>query len=405
MDDEPVSIVMVGISGYGYYYLKNLLEDFNKEEVRIPGVADPYADKSPLYNEIAQRGIRVYLTLEEFYNEGGQADLVVISSPIHYHVEQTCIALSHGSNVLCEKPMGTVVQDMEKVYKIREESGRWVMIGYQWSYSEAIQALKKDIMSGLFGKPKRLKSLCFWPREKAYYKRNSWAGKIADGEGRWILDSPPGNAMAHFVHNMFYLIGTERDRSIQPVEVIAECYRVYPIENFDTGVFRAFTAEGTEILFYGSHVTENEKNPVFQIEFEEAVITFDDRDKEIIARDRKGREKKYGSPDDDNQFLKLYKAIRTVKNHTTPVCGPEAASSQILCVNGIQESVKQITDIPPALTQSDKHRQRRWIAGIDNLLLDCYGNNVLPHEKEVSWSRPGRNIDLRNYNWFPGGNE
>jgi len=42
------------------------------------------------------------------------------------------------------------------------------MIGYQWSYSEGIQSLKKDILSGLFGKPIRMKSLCLWPRDFAY---------------------------------------------------------------------------------------------------------------------------------------------------------------------------------------------------------------------------------------------
>ena len=39
--------------------------------------------------------------MEQFY-EKHMADLVVISSPIQFHCEQVCLALSKGSNVLCE---------------------------------------------------------------------------------------------------------------------------------------------------------------------------------------------------------------------------------------------------------------------------------------------------------------
>ena len=258
-------------------------------------------------------------------------------------------------------------------------------------------------MAGIFGRPKRFKSLCFWPREKAYYRRNDWAGRKRDDEGRWILDSPPGNAMAHFVHNMFYLLGSETGRSAEPCEILAECYRVYPIENFDTGIFRAFTPEGVEILFYGSHVTEYEKNPVFHFEFEEAVVTYGEHANDIIARDNQGREKSYGSPEDDDQFLKLHKAIGNIKTREPLVCGPEAAFPQILCVNGMQESVREITDIQADMICSDGQAKRHWISGIDNLLIDCYNRNVLPHEYGVAWSKPGRRIDLRNYTWFPGG--
>ena len=56
------------------------------------------------------------------------------------------------------------------------------MIGYQWSYSEGIQSLKKDILTGRFGKPLRMKSMCLWSRDFSYFSRNNWAFRKKDEE-------------------------------------------------------------------------------------------------------------------------------------------------------------------------------------------------------------------------------
>ena len=42
----PVSILMAAIGGYGYYYMKALMEDFNPGEIEIAGVVDPMAELS-----------------------------------------------------------------------------------------------------------------------------------------------------------------------------------------------------------------------------------------------------------------------------------------------------------------------------------------------------------------------
>lgn len=401
---NPVSLVMVGIGGYGFYYLKSLFENYSEQEVDVRGVVDPRAEKSGLYDEITRRNISIFSSLEEFYLKEGKADLAIISSPIHFHIEQSCIALENGSNVLCDKPMGHLIQDAEKLIAARQTSGKWVMIGYQWSYSKAIQALKADIISGCFGEPLRFKSLCFWPRDLTYYERNEWAGKKIDEEGLWILDSPVANAMAHFIHNMFYLLGKENHLSAVPEQVQAECYRVYPIENYDTCACRIRTTGNTEMLFFGSHASKSLKGPVFHFEFEDASIDFGDHSEEIIATDRKGKCKNYGSPEDDDQFLKLHIAIEKVLNPDTPLyCGPEASWPQILCMNGIQESVPEASGFPLSISSTDKRESRKWVKDIDSVFYDCYLRSMLPHEVHLPWARQGKEVDLTDYNHFPGG--
>ena len=400
---EPVSLVMVAIGGYGYYYLRTLLDEFSPNSVEIRAVVDPAPEKSEAYSEISRRQIPIFQSLRDFYQEGGSSDLTVISSPIHFHVPQSCEALRRGSHVLCDKPIGVTVQEVDDLIRTMDEAERWVMVGYQWSFTDAIQALKRDILKGVWGYPVRLKTLCLWPRDESYYSRNDWAGKQKDPEGRWILDNPANNAMAHFLHNLFYILGETMDTSAKPVEVTAECYRTNAIDTFDTIGCRIFTEGGTECLFYASHAIPEDLGPMFSFEFEDATVTYGGTADDIIAIDARGREKHYGSPNDNHQFRKLFEAVETVKHPKSILCGPEAARSQTLCVNGIQESVSEIIPFPEAMMLYDEKRRLHWVKGLSEHLYECYQTSHLPSETGVSWARRGGTINLSHYRYFPGG--
>jgi predicted dehydrogenase len=399
---KPVSVVLVGIGGMGRSYLETLMDEFSPTEVRIPAVVEPYPERSEYRLELQKRGIPILSHLSTFYETEQAADLVVICSPIHYHVRQTCEALENGSYVLCEKPLGATIQDAQHLIKARDKAHLWVMIGYQWSFSRAIQALKKDILTGSFGKPLRLKTLCFWPRDEAYYQRNEWAGKIMD-RGDWVLDSPANNAMAHFLHNLFYVLGESTDRSAMPSGVMAELYRIYPIENYDTVVCRAFTDEGVELLYYASHAISENMGPMFSFEFEEATVNYGESIDEVVARDRKGNEKLYGNPESEHPLRKLFEAVRMIQEPGPILCGPEAALSQTLCMNGMQESAPRIQTFPETMIHRDVEKKGRFGRGLDRELYDCYKRGILPSEAGFPWACAGKPVKLENYSYFPGG--
>ena len=399
----PVSVVMVGISGMGLHYLMTLLEEFSPGEIELRAAVDPFPEKSERYAELKEKGIPVFDSLSEFYGSGQTAELAVISSPTQHHVFQSCEALRSGSHVLCEKPIGATIQDADRLIQVKNESNHWVMIGYQWSYSKAIQCLKRDILKGMFGRPVQLKSLCFWPRTEDYYAKSSWLGRKKDEEGCWVLDSPANNAMAHFLHNLFYVLGDHADTSARPTAVTAELYRAYPIQNFDTVACRAFTKEGTELLFYASHVTRPDQGPIFSFEFELASITYGEVSEEIIAIDRKRKEKHYGSPEAAHHFLKLFDAVACVREPKPVVCGPEAARSQTLCVNGIQESFPEIVEFPESMVHKEESEGRWWVDGLAEGFYDCYMKGILPSEGNIPWARAGIPVDVRDYRYFPGG--
>lgn len=402
--DRPVSIVLSGIGGYGEAYLSGLLEPPEGPSFRFVGAADPEPERCSRLAELRAAGIPVLPSLEGLY-ERCTPDLAVIAAPIQLHCEQTCLALSRGSHVLCEKPAAATVQEVDGMLAASRRASRFVAIGFQWSFSAPILELASDIRSGLYGPPRRLKSLTLWPRDEAYYRRNGWAGRLRDGEGRWILDSPANNAMAHDLHNLLFLLGEEEGRSAVPVEVQAETYRAKAIESFDTVALRARTAGGAEVLFYASHSTSELADPIFEIELSQAAVRYRGGEAPIEARRGDGSIREYPSPQGEPHLRKLWTCVRAAATGGTPPCGLEAARAHTLCVNGIAESAPDPGGFPAERVRRLGGADRRLtcVEGLAEQLQACYREGALPSELGLPWARAGKTVDLRGYASFPAG--
>ena len=392
-----VTVLLVGIGGYGNIYVDNLLDEHEKKGVKIVGAVDPHPEGCRRLAELEQLQIPFFETMEDFY-EKHIADLAVISTPIQFHCQQTCLALEKGSNVLCEKPISATIQEARAMMAKEAETGRFVAVGYQWSFSDAILSLKADVQAGVLGRPKRLKTLIFWPRNEEYYKR-SWAGKQKDSQGNWILDSVANNATAHYLHNMFFILGKGL-LSAEPAQVTAELYRANEIENYDTAAARVYTTEGVELLYFASHATEQRQNPIFTYEFEKATVTYQQESGEITAVFDDGRRKVYGDPF-KGLCNKLWLAVDAVRDGREIPCGLKAASSHTICINGMQESVPEISKFPKELLRQTGQPKQTWVQSLAEGFSSCYDNWQLPSEGGIPWAVGGREIDLRGYEFFP----
>jgi predicted dehydrogenase len=396
-----VSVVLAGIGGMGAVYVKALLESAARGDCSITGTVDPDPERCPDLDKLLALKVPVFRTLDEFYARH-EAELAIISSPIQFHCEQTRLALERGSFVLCEKPPAGTVQEVRRMIAARDAARKWVAVGYQWSFSDAVQSLKKDILEGALGRPRRLRCLYLWPRDEAYYHRNDWAGKKRDPRGGWILDSPANNAMAHDLHNMFYVLGGTRETGALPVRVQAELYRANDIENFDTIALRCQTEDGVEILFYASHAADLDTGPVFSYEFEKGAVSVRGRDTAIRADFWNGEGFVYGFPDAE-RMKKLRDVIGAVRGGRPPACGLEAALGQTLCLNGAQDSMPRITDFPEDMMAVRGEPGQRFISvtGLAESLTECYESSLLPSEMDMPWSRKGELIDIARYGDFP----
>jgi predicted dehydrogenase len=372
---DPVKILMVAINGYGHYYLKTLLEETDCEKAVLVGVVDPEAGKSKYVPAFREFGIPVCGRMNDFYLAGGKADLAVISSPPHFHVSQAILALHHGTNVLCEKPVSSTLADAESLIGKCRKTGKFAMIGYQWSYSAGIQMMKKDILSGRFGKPLRMKSMCLWPRDFAYFGRNNWAYRKTDPLGNTVNDNLFNNAMSHFIHNMFFVTGETMDSSSEFIKVEAQTGRAYPVETYDTGAFMAKTKSGVELLFLGSHAAEKTVDPCFRMEFENGYIELKPSADRIIVKMTGEKEFSYPSPDSDHQFRKLFKAIENSSEPGDAICTVEAALPQLKLTSAVDQTCRRVIEFSGK--QITKTESGLFVNGLDDTIAECYRNFTL----------------------------
>ncbi|MCL2058557.1 MAG: Gfo/Idh/MocA family oxidoreductase [Oscillospiraceae bacterium] len=341
--------------------------------------------------------IPFYDSIGAFYAEK-RADLAILSTPIHLHCEQIIQCLQNGSHVLCEKPLCATVDEAAAITKAATAAGRHVWVGYQMSFSDAVLALKDDIMSGAFGKPLMFKTIVHYPRDEAYYARNNWAGLKRSGDGRLILDSPVHNAVAHHLNNMLFLLGGAADRAAQPKTVQAELYRGNPdVDNFDTAALRCMvdskaTDSGVPVLFYTTHCLPRAVNigPINQYRFEHATIVHTDErvHDTFIAMLDDGTTRRYAPPPPGQtggptggQMKKLWDCIEAVRGGPVPPGGADAAIAEVLCVNGAQLSHPILT-IPPEYVRRVGDMGKRFtdVEGLEKMLFDCYDSMLLPSE-------------------------
>jgi len=346
---NSIHIVLVGVGGYGNLYVNTLLDDTSGRYTF--SMVDPYPGTCNRLEEALSRGIRLYGSLSEFYAEN-EADLAVISTPIHLHVPMILEALSHGSHVLCEKPLCGDEKDIGVLRKASAEAGRFVAIGYQWSHSDAIRNLKQDIMSGLFGRPVLFKTIVLWPRDHAYYSRGTgWAGKLKSKNGDLIRDSVANNATAHYLHNLFYLLGETMDSSLMPERIESRIFRANDIETFDTAVIRCGFGNGAEAVYIASHATSSTRNPEFVLRFEKGTVQYVQKNGEIIAEFTDGTVKNYGNPF-ASDAQKLYMAAENARLGTgETVCGVEAASVQTRVIAAVHDAHPEAERFPCELVK------------------------------------------------------
>ena len=389
----PVRVVLGGIGGYGNNYVNYLLDAGAAHGARIVGAADPAPAGCKRLNELKALGIPVLPTLDEAL-DAAPADLAVLSTPISLHAPHTCVALARGAHVLCEKPLCASLADAHAMFDARNRARRQVAVGYQWSFSEATLTLKRDILAGRLGAPRRLKTLVLWPRDRAYYHRNRWAGRQRDDQGLWVLDSPVNNAVAHYLHHMLFLLGDQLDRSLHPATVTAELYRANAIENYDTAMLRAHSANGVEIIFTAAHPVQRSIGPTCLFEFENATVAFGAAtENRFVARFDGGETKDYGSPDQHD--MKLWTTLDCVRSGEPVPCGLEAACAQTVCMLGAQQS-SAIAPFPADLIRSTDSGEKTLVSvdGLEDILERCHTVNQLPSEAGVPWAQPGKEVAL-----------
>jgi predicted dehydrogenase len=225
--------------------------------------------------ELTARGVRVFDSYIDMLDEClGSLDVVCVPSPVPLHAEMHRAGVERGLAVYLEKPPTLDYEEFLGMLEVEGRASKLTNVGFNYIIEDERQGLKRRLLEGEFGPLRRVCFSGLWPRSTAYYGRASWAGRLML-DGRLVLDSCMGNAMAHFVHNCLFWAGPGDLYTWSEVtSVEAELYRAHAIEGSDTIFVKGETRDGIELRLALSHACDGEHRHFESVICDDAVIRY-----------------------------------------------------------------------------------------------------------------------------------
>ncbi len=383
---DVIRFAVIGMAGYARAHLQAVEWLARRYPVRLTAVVVQEQERSRFAAEIdtlQQHGVRLFADVAALLSRGQQpADVLTVATGIHQHAEISIAAMQAGLHVYCEKPAAATIAEVDRMQAVSEDTGRLCSIGFQYLYSPTIRALKQLICSGRAGSVRRVRILCGWPRSTDYYRRNAWAGRLRLG-GRWVLDSPANNAMAHYLLNALWLAGSEPDRAAAPQQVQAALYRANAIESCDTCTLRIHTQNGAEIFAALAHTGEEIIGPEMEVRCEQAVIHWDGQAGAARVTFADGsREEFHDAAEPDWRFAGFEHLVTAIREGKKLLCPPKTARAHTQVIAAMHASCPDILTLPDGLIERVRarevvppyrqHAEFRRIRGMDALLRQAY---------------------------------
>jgi UDP-N-acetyl-2-amino-2-deoxyglucuronate dehydrogenase len=129
--------------------------------------------------------------------------LVGISTESGIHAEIALFCIEHGVNVVIEKPMAMSMGDADKIVAAAEKNHVKVCACHQNRFNPAVQATRKAMEEGRFGKLSHGSIHVRWNRDHGYYDQAPWRGTWAQDGGCMM------NQCIHGVDLLRWMMGDE----------------------------------------------------------------------------------------------------------------------------------------------------------------------------------------------------
>lgn len=403
-----VRLAVVGIGGYGWELAQEILRGADEVGCRLVGAADVRFDSYPDRAEaLTSAGAELFAEAQGMFDAlRGRCDGVYIATGIPSHAALTIAAAEAGCHVHLEKPPAATVQEVDQMLAALDRAGRFCLVGFQGVHGTDIRLVEERVASGRVGRVKSLACHAGWPRDRAYYGRNGWAGRLRVGDA-WALDGPAMNALAHQITHMLLLASPEAGRLATPTSVRAELYAAGFATSHDTAAIEIRTAEGPTAWFLASHCTETSSGPIIEMDCEGGrvvwhmwqggTITYADGTTEPVEGDAGS-----GRP---RMIANFVDAVRAGDGSLLR-CPLAETRKFILALDGAHESSRRIHRIDEAHSHrvgDGTEKARVVVDGLDDLLVRCAERRCLFSDLEAPplWAAATQPFALDGYATFP----
>jgi predicted dehydrogenase len=169
-------------------------------------------------------GVPFYTDYHEMMKRHPEVDVVSILTPTGYHAKHVIDLSRYGKHIVVEKPMALRVKDCEEMIRACRRNRCRLFVIKQNRFNLAVQAVRRAMNEGRFGKMVMGTVRVRWTRDQRYYQQDNW-------HGTWALDGGVMSQQAsHHLDLLQWFMG--------PVETI-QCQsatRLMDIEVEDTSV-------------------------------------------------------------------------------------------------------------------------------------------------------------------------
>jgi predicted dehydrogenase len=244
MSDSRIGFGLLGTGLIAPFHAKALKASEVAELVAASDVAP-----DPLARFTAEFGCKEYATLDEMLADP-KVQVVSVLTPNHLHFEPVMKSIAAGRHVLIEKPPAMSLREVRQMMAASRAAGVKVGVVLQCRTRQSIQAMRRAIAEGRFGRLLHADMYMKWFRPVEYYRLAAWRAQQHAGSGVTIAQA------FHYIDLLQYLAGPVKrvqarmNNLAHPgVELEDTLLAFTEFENGAQGVVQASTAlwPGTDI--------------------------------------------------------------------------------------------------------------------------------------------------------------
>ncbi len=191
------------------------------EHAKLAAVCDINEERAMAFGN--EYDVPYYRDYHEMFDKE-EIDVVTVLTPSGDHAKRVLDLVQYKKHIVVEKPMALRLDDADAIIRACDEAGIKLFVVKQNRYNRPIQALRRAIDAGRFGKLVLGTVRVRWCRPQEYYDAASWRGTWAYDGG--VLT----NQASHHIDMLEWMMG-----GVESVTAMTTT-RLANIEVEDTGV-------------------------------------------------------------------------------------------------------------------------------------------------------------------------
>ncbi len=194
---EKMDVAVLGLGGMGKTHA-----DAAKASPFVNRIYGYEPDPERCHKRAEEIGIEAASLEQILANPAVRFVSIAASNDVHVPLAEA--ALRAGKAVLCEKPMGTTLEEASRLIRVKQETGGFLQIGFELHYSTMYQKVKEWIDSGAIGAVVNVQCRYFCCE---FHRKNNWR---SNSTGSFLI----GEKLSHYLDLQRWYFAGQKPESV-----------------------------------------------------------------------------------------------------------------------------------------------------------------------------------------------